>query len=343
MNPSADPSLILELIQAFRRSKVMFTAVSLGIFDRLEAGPAESAVLAAKLRCHESSLGRLLNACVGLGLLEKDLLEKKESAYRNTEVASQYLVSGSLASLAGYIKYSDRSLYALWGNLEEAVHEGTHRWEHAFGDKNALFSHFFRDEESTRSFLAGMHGFGQLSSPKVVTAFDLTRFKHLVDLGGATGHLAIEACKIYPGLQATVFDLPAVERFAEEHIRDADLNGRVRFQAGDFFQEDLPAADLYSLGRILHDWSEAKIRHLLEKIFRFLPPQGALLIAEALLNEEKTGPLHASLQDLNMLVCTEGRERSAAEYRELLLSAGFSSVEYRQTGAPVDAILAIKN
>jgi acetylserotonin N-methyltransferase len=99
---------------------------------------------------------------------------------------------------------------------------------------------------------------------------------------------------------------------------------------------------LYSLGRILHDWSEDKIRLLLRKIGEALPPGGGLLIAEKLLDEDKSGPTPAQMQSLNMLICTEGKERTLSEYTTLLREAGFASVEARRTGTPLDAILAIK-
>jgi acetylserotonin N-methyltransferase len=141
----------------------------------------------------------------------------------------------------------------------------------------------------------------------------------------------------YPGLRAAVLDLPAAIEFAREFV-----DGRVELIAGDFFRDALPEADLYGLGRILHDWSEDKIRLLLARIHAALPPGGGLLIAEILVDDDKRGPVDAHMQSLNMLVCTEGRERSLAEYRSLLESAGFTAVQGHRTGTPLDAVLALK-
>jgi acetylserotonin N-methyltransferase len=96
------------------------------------------------------------------------------------------------------------------------------------------------------------------------------------------------------------------------------------------------------VGRILHDWSQEKIAHLLGRIYGALPPSGGLLIAERLLNEDRRGPVSAHMQSLNMLVCTEGRERTLSEYAALLSAAGFASVEGHVTGTALDAIFAIK-
>jgi acetylserotonin N-methyltransferase len=312
------PAPILELIEAFRRSKTMFTAVSMGIFDGE--------------RPQGAAMDRLLDACVGL-----ELLAKRGDEFVNTPMADEYLTRSSPRTLAGYIRYSNDALYRLWEHLDDAVIEGTNRWKQTFGADGGLFTHFFRTPEAQRDFLMGMHGFGMISSPAVIEAFDLSRFTSLVDLGGATGHLALAAREKYPAMKAALFDLPSVVEVAREHVGD-----RVSLVAGDFFVDPLPAADLYAVGRILHDWTEAKIAVLLAKIYAALPVGGGLLIAEKLLNEDRSGSVATQMQSLNMLVCTEGRERALSEYSTLLGNAGFGEINGRITGAPLDAVLALK-
>ena len=129
---------------------------------------------------------------------------------------------------------------------------------------------------------------------------------------------------------------------AREQVGLSPAASRVEVIAGDFFSDELPEADLFALGRILHDWSEEKIHALLARIYARLPAGGALLLAEKLLAEDKTGPTPALMQSLNMLVCTEGRERTLGEYRALLEAVGFRNVQGRLTGAPLDAVLAVK-
>ena len=332
-----DPAPVIDLIEAFRRSKAMFASVELGVFDELEKGPATAAALAAKLRANAEALERLLDACVGLGLIEK-----REAQYLNRPIAQAYLCRSSERTLAGYIIYSGKVLFPLWANLADAVREGTHRWKQTFNLEGPIFDHFFQNEDAMRTFILGMHGFGVLSSPAVVAAFDLSPFHKLVDLGGATGHLAIAACERYPELRAVVFDLARVIEAAGPQVNRSAAASRIELIAGDFFKEPLPEADLFAAGRILHDWSEDKIRTLLGKIYGRLPKGGGLLIAEKLLDDAKNGPTAAHMQSLNMLVCTEGKERSLMEYRALLKEAGFAHVEGRFTGAPLDAVLAVK-
>jgi len=336
-SPAPDPAPVIDLIEAFRRSKTMFAAVALGVFDRLEEAPADAVTLAAEMGALPEPLGRLLDACVGLGFLRK-----QDGRYVNQPIASAYLRKDSETTLTGYILYSNNVLFRLWTHLEDAVREGGHRWKQAFGTDGAIFDHFFQTDEAMRIFLQGMHGFGLLSSPKVVAAFDLSGFRKLVDLGGATGHLAIAACEHYPDLHAAVFDLPRVIAVARDQMRLTPAGARIELIEGDFFRDELIEADLYAVSRILHDWSDEKIGVLLTKIFKRLPPGGGLLIAEKLLAEDKSGPVPALMQSLNMLVCTEGRERTLSEYRALLEAAGFRDVQGRVTGAPLDAVLALK-
>ena len=284
--PLPDPKPVLDLIEAFRHSKTMFTAVALGIFDRLHHSPARAAALAAGLGLHPSALERLLDGCAALGLLHKE-----NGQYSNQPVAEYYLYSGSPDTLSGYIRYSDEALFRMWSNLGDAVREGTPRWKQTFDIEGAIFSGFYRDDAAMRDFLRGMHGFGMLTSPRVVAAFDLSRFRRMVDLGGGTGHLAIAACRQYPHLRAVVFDLPRVTAVARETIAASGMQDRIGTHDGDLFTGELPEADLYAVGRILHDWDDEKVTALLHRVIQGLPPGGALLVAEKLLNEDGVGPV----------------------------------------------------
>lgn len=333
----ADPTVVLELLEAFRRSKIMFTGVSLGVFDSLAKSPSTPEAIATALNCDSDAMRRLLESLVGVGLLKRE-----GDTFHNTPAAAQYLTSDSPSRMTGYVQYSNRVMWSMWGNLEGAIQEGTHRWQQTYGWDGPIFSSFFKTDEAMREFLMGMHGFGMLTSPQVVSAIDLSRFKHLVDLGGATGHLAMAACKRYPDLHATVFDLPAAIPLAREIAGSSEVAARLNFVEGDFFNDALPPADLYWLGRIIHDWSPTKIELLLNKVFDSLPSGGGIAIGEKMLNETKDGPRWAQLQDINMLIVTEGRERSLQEYASLLTNAGFVDVVGCRTTAPLDVVLAIK-
>lgn len=332
-----DPAPIVDLIEAFRRSKTMFAATSLGVFDLLAAGPKTAREIAGQLATDADATARLLEACEGLGLLVSI-----GGQFANTELANAYLVQTSEHALTGYIQYSNDALIALWSHLEDAIREGTPRWQQTFGLPGPIFDQFFSTGAKMRTFIQGMHGFGVLSSPSVVRAFDLGEFQTIADLGGATGHLTVAACEAWPQMHGIVFDMEKVVAVAREYVAKSEARDRISFQAGDFFTDPLPPANLYALGRILHDWTEDKIRLLVARIFKALPSGGGLLLAEKLLYDDKSGPVHAQMQSLNMLVCTEGKERTLNEYRELLEAAGFQNIEGKRTGKAVDAVLGRK-
>ena len=163
---------------------------------------------------------------------------------------------------------ADSLLYKLWGDLETAVVTGSNSWPRAFGlDSADVFASVYSNDAAVLRFMRGMHGLCQLSAKPVLTAFDLTCYNMLVDLGGATGALAAAACELYPRMRAVVFDLPGVITKAQQHFAAAPgvqgLGDRVSWVAGDFFAESqeagLPAGDLYVLSRILHGKAGANI------------------------------------------------------------------------------------
>lgn len=332
-----DPGRILDLVDGFRVSKVVFAAVELGLFDGVRP-PGEAAA-------------QLLDACVSLGLLEKH-----GTAYVNTPLADEYLRSSSPVTLAGHVRFTNRSLYGRWARLEDAVLAGGLRRAPALRVAARRLRGSLRRPlrrlacwlgPSTRrlvepesmdvAFVASMHGRGLLTSRHVVAAFDLSRFSRLVDLGGSSGHLALAARERHPALQACVFDRPAVIAVARDIV-----GSRAELVAGDFFRDPLPPADLYALGKVLHNCDPRRASRLLARIHAALPGGGALLIAERLLDEDGLGPQSVLLSSLNMLVATGGCERTFSGYRALLVAAGFRDIEHRKTGAMLDAILAVK-
>eukprot|EP00775_Hariotina_reticulata_P007296 gene7296-7509_t len=349
--PSADP--ILELLNGFRKSKVLFTLTSLNVPELIARSNQErlTASQLARLLARGpgtapsiDGLSRLLDAAVGLGLLVGG-----REGYGLNDVARTYLCTASEYSLVGYVIHSDQLLYKLWGELQTSVLSGSNCWGEAFGvDSSDVFASMYKEESTILRFLHGMHSFSKLSAQAVLTTFDLSAFRTLVDLGGATGALATAACGLYPQMRAVVVDLPHVISKATQHFATApeaqNVQDRLSWVAGDFFtsEQTLPAGDLYVLSRVLHDWEEARCAKLLRTVYQSLPIGGALLICEMLLDESGTSPPEVLLQSLNMLAQTYGRERKLSEYCHVLETAGFRKIEGKKTGAYLDAILAYK-
>lgn len=161
------------------------------------------------------------------------------------------------------------------------------------------------------------------------------------------GTMAYTLCQYYPNMKITVCEVQSVvdtARHFHPPLEDYPNQGNISYVVGNFFQTDLPKADLYILSRILHDWPIEKVELILSNVIKCLPSGGCLLIAEAFLDEDKTGPKSVLLQSLNMLLQMQGRERTAEEYKEILQNKGFVDIQTKKLEPSVrlDAILCRK-
>uniref|UniRef100_A0A8C7P7B8 Acetylserotonin O-methyltransferase-like n=1 Tax=Oncorhynchus mykiss TaxID=8022 RepID=A0A8C7P7B8_ONCMY len=329
-------SKMIELMDGFKASKVLFTASKLRVFDVLRSskkGELQAEDVAQEIKASIKGTERLLEACVSLGLLQRTGKE-----YTNTAMSRHFLLSDGPLSLQGYIQHCNELVWPLFTHLETAVREGTNQHEKAFGKTSNLFqdAYYSRHEVKLR-FMKAMHSIAKVSGRDVATAFDLSKYKTACDLGGCTGAMAYEFAKAHPGLSVTMFDLPEVIEMSS-HFRPHDADDRVSFVAGDFFKDELPKADVYILARILHDWSDEKVHILLSKIAKACNPGCCVLVSEIFLDEDRKGPSRGLLQALSL---TEGRQRSASEYSLLLKSHGFTAAQVKHTHNLLDAILCV--
>ncbi|XP_041699516.1 acetylserotonin O-methyltransferase isoform X2 [Coregonus clupeaformis] len=317
---AAYPRKILDYMEGFLVSKTLFTACELGVFDLLASSqrPLSLEEVAQGIRASLDGTERLLAACTGLDLLNTHTLDG-QVIYSNTEQSSVYLTQSSPVSLTQSIHYSSKTIYLCWHYLTDAV----------------------RSEEEMVKFMQLMNSIWNICGRDVVTAFNLSPFTTIYDLGGCSGALAKQCVLTYPECTVTIFDLPKVVKTSREHFVTDD-NQRVSFHEGDFFKDALPDADLYILARILHDWTDERSIELLTKVYRACRPGGGVLVVEALLCEDGSGPLTAQLYSLNMLVQTEGKERTAAEYTALLTASGFQNIQVERTGKIYDTVLGRK-
>ncbi|XP_070319859.1 acetylserotonin O-methyltransferase [Odocoileus virginianus] len=335
--------LLEEYASGFMVSQVLFAACELGVFELLAAAPEPlgSAAVSARLGASPRGTELLLDACVSLKLLQADVSGGK-AVYANTELASTYLVRGSPRSQQDMLMYTGKTTYVCWGHLAEAVREGRNQYLKAFGiPSEELFSAIYRSEGERLRFMQGLQDVWRLEGARVLAAFDLSPFRVICDLGGGSGALAKACVSLYPGCRVIVFDIPGVVQMARTHF-PASEDERISFHEGDFFKDPLPEADLYILARVLHDWTDAKCSHLLERLYQACRTGGGILVVESLLDADGRGPLTTVLYSLNMLVQTEGRERTPAQYRALLAPAGFRDVQCRRAGGTYDAVLARK-
>uniref|UniRef100_F6X3D5 Acetylserotonin O-methyltransferase n=1 Tax=Xenopus tropicalis TaxID=8364 RepID=F6X3D5_XENTR len=259
--------------------------------------------------------------------------------FSNTDVSNMYLVKSSPRSFYQMMMYYSKTIYMCWHFLPDAIREGKRQYERAFGiTSEDIFKDLYRSEEETVSFMHHMESIWHICGKDVLAAFDLSSFKEICDIGGCSGGLAKHFLSLYPSSSVTIMDLPEVVQMAKKHfITDGDI-----VFLEDFFNDPLPESDLYILARIIHDWTEDKCLRLLNKIYKSCRPGGGVLLVEALLNEDRSGPLSSQMFSLNMLLQTEGKERSASEYHKLLADSGFREIQVKATGKFYDAVLGKK-
>ncbi|XP_028348277.1 probable bifunctional dTTP/UTP pyrophosphatase/methyltransferase protein isoform X2 [Physeter macrocephalus] len=326
------PAGLLELMDGFKASKVLFTACKLKLFDMLkDQGPLKAVDIARKLNACAGGTEWLLDVCVALGLLEKT-----HRGYSNTEVATLHLASDGEHSLQGLAEYNDAHVWGVFTRLGPAVQEGADQTRGALGVMEEE-GHLSQSREMTLQFMRAMHSLSKLTAHHVATAFDLSRFTSACDLGGCTGILARELAQEYPRLQVTVFDLPEVTELSGGFQRGGRQTERIRFVPGDFFKDNLPEADLYVLSRILQDWPDDKLHKLLSRISSSCKPGGGLLVAEAAAEEKERASRRPRLRALSA-----GQPRSPDEHRWLLQRHGFQDVRVARAGDLLHVVLGTR-
>ncbi len=318
-------------------SQALFVAADLGVFTLLESRPLSAKEFCESLHLDLRPGQALLSALVALGLLRL-----RQGRYSNSRLASRWLVKGKPEYLGDGIAMLRDRLYEPWGRLDRAVR--TNRPTSFDSSQGELFDYLKGRAEEQKKFVDGTHALGLIPSRALARRFDFSRFRHLADLGGGSGVFAIEIARRHRHLRATVVEREPVCPLAEQYIRAEGLEGRVSTQAGDFFRDPLPAgADIALLSHVVHDFSPEENAALLRHLSNELPPRGALILSEWLLDEDRSGPLAAALMSLSMLVDTRGgRSYTYGELRELLRVAGFRSVERRALLGAAQLVIARK-
>jgi hypothetical protein len=315
------PIPLMQVATAFWAFKTLATAVDMDLFTRLSATPMTAPETARWFRIEERPAEMLLTGCAGLGLLGK-----QDGRYCNTPLAEKFLVRGGCYYFGGFVNMLNRRLYSGWDKLPEAV--TTNRPTTWNPDKQAsLFEG--SDPAMMQTFWQAMHSLSIFTARALGEAVDFNPFRRLLDVGGGSAAFDIELCSRHPNLSATVYDLPFVTEIAEGRIAEAGLSSRISTQPGDFFADRKypPGHDVMLLSMIMHDWGEVENRAILRKCYEALPPGGAVIISELLVNDDKTGPAPAALMSLNMLIETVGgRNYTAAELRAWLEDIGYRDV-----------------
>ncbi|XP_032081973.1 acetylserotonin O-methyltransferase-like [Thamnophis elegans] len=327
---------------SFITSKIIFTASELGVFDLLrESGELlSSATVAERLKTSLTGMQMLLEACVGLKVLKVEWKEGK-GLYGNTEFADLFLAKSSSKSQYYSMKFYSEILYPAMQYLPEAVRDGKSQILSIF-DKSSkeFYGPLYSSMEGIESFLKFMSEAWSLYGKDVVSAFDLSGFQLICDVGGSSGGLAKELVSVYPNCTVKLFDLPGVVEISKKYNAFSD-DSQISFHEGDFFNDPIPEADLYIISRVLYNWSDEKCIQLLTKVFTACKPGGGVLAVDPIIDDKICGSLPAHLYCIIMLVISEGKSRKESEHRMLFQTAGFKDIQFKK-GNIYDVLLARK-
>jgi hypothetical protein len=336
-----DPTPILQTAFGFWNSKVLLTAVEMGLFTKLGKDGLTAKQLGEKLGLHARGTFDFFDALVAMKFLARDG-DGPEAKYRNTPEGAHFLDETSPRYIGGILTMCNARLFKYWHDLPEGLRTGKSQNEEKHEGKQ-IFEALYANPAGLEQFMGAMTGLSRINFEAFAEKFDFSRFKTMCDVGGATGLLAIEVAKRHPHLKCISFDLPPVEPIAKKSIAAAGLSDRVSTASGDFFKDPLPKADLITMGMILHDWNLEKKMKLIRAAYDALPPGGAFVVIEALIDDARRENAFGLLMSLNMLIeFGDAFDYSGADFRKWCGEVGFKRFETLHLAGPHSAAIAYK-
>lgn len=327
--PEGEMPLVARIASGFWVSQALYVIAKLGVADRLADGPLTSEDLAVAVAAHPGALRRALRALASVGVFTED----GQGRWALTS-AAESLRSDRPGSLRAFVTMlGEPESWRAWGEFLHSVRTGQSAFERVFGEP--VFSYMATHPDAAALFDAAMAERSRAEDAAVLDAYDIAAARLIIDIGGGRGALLAAALQRHAHLQGVLFDLP--------HVIDAVRQSappRCELRAGDFFGDPLPSdGDVYLLKKVIHDWDDERALTILRACRRAMSNGAKLLLIEPVV-PPGNGPAFAKLLDLFMLVWPGGQERTEAEHRALLASAGLAVNRIVPTASPVSVIEA---
>jgi ubiquinone/menaquinone biosynthesis C-methylase UbiE len=311
------PADLLEIVNGYRKSRIILTAHELDIFTILDKNSLSSLEIAENIGANPRATDRLMNALVAIGLLEKS-----NSLFSNTFFSSKFLVKtepGFLGGLSHQVQ-----LWKTWSTMTDAVRKGSSvTIKESFGE---------RDNRWVKSFLAAMHSRSQ-QARDVAELLDLSQVKKMLDVGGGSGAFTFAFLRKNKNIESTIFDLPSVINVTQEYINIEGFSKSVHTQAGDYLINEFGGTyDLVLVSAVIHINSSEENQLLINKCAAVLNPGGQLVILDHIMSEDRTKPEIGAIFALNMLVGTEkGDTYTGSEISSWMVKAGLNNIQVKNT------------
>jgi hypothetical protein len=332
---------ILRVGSGFFCSKILLTAIDFGLFTALGGGARTGEEIGAELGLHQRGIWDFLDTLVALGFLERDG-DGTAGRYRNSASTGRYLDKNKPTYIGGMLEMWNQRLYGFWDDLGTALRTGEPQNEvkHA---RKPMFEVLYADQNLLEQFLISMEIISRRNFEAFAEKFDFSRYKTLSDVGGARALLSRIAAQRHPHLQCTSFDLPQVEPIAARAVAQDLLSDRIRTVAGDFFKDAIPAADVITMGMVLHNWNLEKKLHLIRLAYEALPPGGAFVSIENMIDDARRSNVGGLVDSLQMLIdFGDAFNCTFAEFSAWCRDAGFKRCEQIHLAGGSSAAIAYK-
>jgi hypothetical protein len=337
------PENIMKIGTGFWASKILLSAVKFQIFTLLAENKSMSGIEIKThlgFKCTDRNVYDYLDALTAFGFLKREgLLETAK--YSNNTDSDFFLDKNKPSYIGGILEMFNNRLYNFWGTLEGGLLTGLPQNEAKSG--GGLFESLYSDAGRLKEFIHAMSGIQMGNFIAFAQSFDFSKYKTLVDVGGSGALLSLMVAKHQPHMTCVSWDLPAVAPIANETINNFQLQGRVKTAEGDFFKDQFPKADVIVMGNILHDWDEETKLMLMKKAYDALPPGGAFVAIEGIIDDERTKNVFGMMMSINMLIETgKGFDFTFADFNKWAKEAGFTSTKIIQLAGPSSAAIAFK-
>lgn len=345
-NQQPDPSKIMQIGMGYWAAKTLLAAVKFGLFTHLAGTKLSGKEIKQRL-----SLGTTdrhvydwLDTLVSLGFLQREGI-MNTSVYSNSLDTEVFLDRKKPSYIGGILEMGNNRLYRFWGDLEEGLLTGKPQNEgkDAADSNMSFFPQLYRDAVKLQEFMDAMSGIQLGNFITLAKKFDFSKYKTLLDAGGADGALSIQICLNHPGIQCTTYDLPPVEALAKKKIEKFNLSNRINVISGDFIQDEFPSADIITMGNILHGMEEETKQQLVNKVYKSLPNGGVFIAIENIIDDERRQNTFGLLMSLNMLIENgDAFDYMPSDFNRWAMAAGFKKTEIIPLAGPTSAAIAYK-